>query len=125
MVVAHNRDVVVAEELVVVGMMEEAWLDSLTFRDLSRRHSDVSNELIQTMEAHLDHNFVADCSMEGQMVFFDDQSMREQHLADETKEGKALDSRMVGTYCAHKGMQYSAKRDAAAVVLDPWYLQKI
>lgn len=117
--VGHSPDVVVAGELAAVGMKEEAWPDSLEPHDRLKRHFDVSNDSIQIKEVHLDRNFAADCSMEGRMAFFDDRNMQGQHLVDGMTERKALDSRMAEMECAHKVTQYSAKKDAAEVVLDP------
>ena len=39
---------------------------------------------------------------------------------DGTRQRKGVDLTKAGKDCGHKEMQYSAKRDAAAVVLDPY-----
>jgi hypothetical protein len=101
--------VVFAEE-----MKGEAFLGHL-----SKRHSDVSNGPVHPSEARLGHNFVVGYSMEALRVCVGVRCMRAWHSEDERMEGMAVDSQTEEKECGHMEKQYSAKRDAAAVVLDP------
>lgn len=75
--------------------------------------------MIQTSQPRLVHSFAVDCHEEGLKVFVDALHKKEQRWASETKPRKEVDSMKAEKDCAHKRMQYSAKRDAATVVLDP------
>jgi len=87
---------------------------------LKRRHSDVSNVLAHPPEARLGHNFVVEYSMEVRMVFVDARYMKAWYSEDERREETAVvGSQTEGKGYGHREKQYSAKRDAAAVVLDP------
>ena len=84
-------------------------------------HSDALNELIQTSQARLAHNFAVDYRKEGLKVFVD-ALHKAQSWANGPKRRKEVDSKKAEKDCAHKEKQYSAERDAAAVALDPCWL---
>jgi hypothetical protein len=86
---------------------------------LSKRHSDVSNGPVHPSEAHLGHNFVVGYNMEALMVFVGVRYMKAWHSEDERMEGMAVGSQTEEKECGHMEKQYSARRDAAGVVLDP------
>jgi hypothetical protein len=86
---------------------------------LSKRHSDVSNGPVHPSEAHLGHNFVVGYSMEVLKVFVGARYMKAWHSEDERMEETVVDSQTEEKKCGHMEKQYSAKRGAAAVVLDP------
>jgi hypothetical protein len=99
--------------------MVEAFLDSQVFHNQSKKHSGALNVLILTSQARLVHNLVVGCRTEDLKVFADVLHMKVQNLVDGTRQRKEVDSTKVGKDCGHKEMLYSAKKDAAAVVLDP------
>lgn len=106
-------------EFAVVETKEEAFLDSQAFHNRLKRHSDALNGLTQTSQVRLVHNFVVDCRTVGLKVFVDAPRRKVQNLVDGTRQGMEVGLMKAERNCAHKEMQYSAKRDAAAVVLDP------
>lgn len=99
----------------VVARMEEACHDSQVFRAQSKSYYDV----LSVLNLIQDHSCVVDNCMEGRKVFADVLHTREQQLEDVRKEDMAVDSKWEKIGCAHMEMQYSVRRDVAAVVLDP------
>lgn len=87
---AHSD--VKAGEPAVVEKMGEAYSCSQVFHDQQRKHSDVSNDLVQTSEALLAHSFSADYSIEGRMVFVAGRDMQELQEEDAMSLGIVIDS---------------------------------
>jgi hypothetical protein len=104
-----------------VVMMGEAYCDSPGSQSVwmcqSRKHSDVLH-VLTLIPALLGHMFVVGYSREGRTVVAGVQHMTAR-MAEDGRMGMDLDSTWVGKGFVHTVMQYSAKRDVAAVVLDP------
>ena len=79
-------------ELAVEEKMEEACLYSQVFRVQQRTSFDVLNDLVQTWEPLLAHNFLLGCNMEGLTVFVDDRHMQVLQEEDARRQGIVLDS---------------------------------
>lgn len=120
--VAEDRsDVVMAvAKLVVEVRMVEAYFDLLVFHDQLQMHSDVLHDLARILVVLLTHSCaehyynmedlrVVDCALRMKVLREEDVKL----------EQRKLDSRKGGKGFAHTAMQYSARRAAAAVVLDP------
>jgi hypothetical protein len=65
------------------------------------------------------YNFAVDYRTAGLKVVVDVQYKRLSSSVDGTWEGREFDSKRPGKDCARRGKQYSVKRDAGEVVLDP------
>jgi hypothetical protein len=122
----HSHGVEAVVELAVGEKMEEAYFDSLASQYLQKKHFDVSNGLAQVLAALLRHSFAAAAAaaaaynMEGRTVFVDAQHRLALTVVDVRLSNMAAAGwRLEEKGCGHMAMRCSAKRDAAAVVLDP------
>lgn len=111
-------DVMLAVELAVEVRMEEAYSDLPVCHGRSKKHFGVLNGLVQTSVVLLEHSS-AGCNMEDLKVFDYVLHMKELLAEDVRLVGRAPGSSLDEKGFAHMVMRYSARRAAAAVVLDP------
>lgn len=120
-VVGHNRAGEELGGLAAGAKREVAYFDSQVFHALSMMYSDVSNVLVLPSVVHLAHSLAAGYNMADRKVVADvlGRKAQQQEEEDVRKVEMALGSRKAGKGFAHMVKQYSARRDAAVVVLDP------
>lgn len=114
-----HRDVMAVVKLAAEVKMVEAYFDLLVYHDPLKKHSGVLNGLDLTSEDLLERSSAAYCNMEDLTVFDYALHTRARLVEDARLEGTALGSRKGGKGFVHMVTRYSARRAAAAVVLDP------